>query len=234
MTVGNAGRFRLKRRGAAPARSTAPGRRVLLVAGHGERGGGEVMLLACADAVAASGCRPLVVAPASPGDLATAASELGHDVRTFPASPSAPWWRTALALRTTVRSALHEDGEGLVWCHGLRPAAATFGMRGRIVHIHRAPARGHLPFLMVAALGARRVLVPSASTRNALPRMLVGKAKVMGNWTAPLDQLGPGPTLSDRAPVIGFLGRIASEKGIDDLVAALGMLAEKPDCPPPR
>ena len=158
-------------------------RRVVLVAGHGELGGGEVVLLACAQVLRELGLGPAVVAPQAPGTLAHAARSAGHDVVTYPAAPGDPWWRTVRAVRRAVRTARSDDDRALVWCHGLRPAAATAGMPGRIVQVHRVPTRAQLPVLGAAVAGARALVVPSESTRAFLPLPWARTARVLGNWT---------------------------------------------------
>ncbi|WP_431695718.1 glycosyltransferase [Kocuria rhizophila] len=226
--------------------------RIVLVAGHGDLGGGEVMLLACADALAAVGMEPVVVAPTAPAHVLSAARCAGHATVEVPALPEDPWWRTARATRRAVARVREQDAGTPVWCHGLRPVVATAGIPGRIAHVHRVPTRAQMPVLAAAAAGARAVVVPSESTRGFLPRHLARHAHVLGNWSEdtslssgtrgdddgapaaePLDATAPRGRRAGEPPVVGYLGRIAPEKGLVDLVKAVELLDEQGVAPRP-
>lgn len=205
-------------------------RPLILVAGHGEMGGGEVMLAAFADAAAELGWTPAVVAPSYPGDTAAAALRSGHEVVTVDSGPGESWVRGAQKTRKAVRALRRANPNSLIWCHGLRPALATVGLRHRMVHAHRAPSCLQSVALLMASAGSRVILVPSDSTRAMLPRSLMRRTRVLQNWTRG-SVTKPSPrsrhsAVSD-APVVGFLGRLAPEKGITDLVMAFETLTDQ-------
>ena len=208
-------------------------RGVVLVAGHGEMGGGEVMLLACAQACVELGLHPVVVGPEAPRTLLSAASSAGYEVRPHQVSREGARITTVRALRHAVETARRGDLRTPVWCHGLRPAAATAGMLNRVVHVHRRPSRAQEPALLVAAAGARAVLVPSHATRSSLPWPLGDRSQVFGNWTADIPRATSRTRSPGRVPVVGYLGRMAPEKGIAELVAALELLERQGMVPPP-
>ncbi len=190
-----------------------------LLANHGSLGGGEVMLLALAEAATRGGYAVRVVVPDSPGDLAEAAGRAGFETTTLPAASRSAYLRGLRAWRT-------RHPEGLAWCNGLAPALATAGLPRRVVHLHQLP-RG-IPQAIaarVARAGALLTVVPSAAMAAALPG-----SQVMANW---VPQVRPEPMPEDRrnptdrtaSPrntlVVGFLGRLSTDKGVDVLAAAV-------------
>lgn len=208
-------------------------RHVVLVAGHGEMGGGEVMLLACAKACAALGLHPVVVAPEAPATVATAASAAGYEVCTHSVPRSGSWLATVRSVRRAVRKARRGSTRTPVWCHGLRPIAATAGMPARIIHVHRGPSRAQQAALVASAAGVSRVLVPSLATQSSLPRALSVRARILGNWTDDIPRETSRTRSPADVPVVGYLGRLAPEKGIPDLILALQLLEKQSRMPPP-
>ena len=181
--------------------------RITLAANQGAMGGGEVMLLRCAEAVRDLGLGVEVVAPATPGETAQAARDAGLDTTALAGADRPAYSR---ALRRWDRSRA-----GVLWCHGLVPALATAGHPRRIVHLHQLPqGRQQQVALRVARLRALAVLVPSAFMQRSLPG-----TRALPNWTDPVSarqrSRAAGP------PVLGFLGRVSQDKGADLLAEAV-------------
>lgn len=187
--------------------SGAPSPVIWLAANNGDIGGGEVMLLRTAEAVRSLGIAVGIVAPRQPSGVAEAAGRAGFTVAVLPAEDRRSWM---VALRRWDR-----NRSGLLWCHGLVPAAATAGRPRRIVHLHQAPIGAVQRILSRAARWrARAVVVPSVWMTTA-----VRAAEVLPNWTdqIPVSTRIPG---ADGPLRIGFLGRVSEAKGILVLLAA--------------
>lgn len=180
-----------------------------IAANNGDLGGGEVMLLRIAEAARADDLRVRVVGPA--GELIQAATELG-----FPSVAIASRNRPEY-LRGLRR--WDRDRRGLLWCNGLVPALSTSGRPDRLIHLHQRPQnRAQRMAYRAARIGSLRTVVPSASMAGAVP----GSA-VLANWTEELPLL-PRRTRPNGPAVIGFLGRMSQDKGLDVLAAATGKL----------
>lgn len=185
--------------------SRAPRRTLSIATNNADVGGGEVMLLAIADAARELGCPPEVVAPDG-SEIARAAQAAGHDVVLLRADGRPEWMR---ALRRWDR----RHRRGVLWCNGLVPAAATAGRRGRVVHLHRIPDGGQRLLLPVARAGASMTVVPSRFMASR-----VRGARVLHNWSEPRAVTrAADPTL----PRVGFLGRLSPDKGILQLAEAM-------------
>ena len=184
---------------------------VTFAANQGEMGGGEVMLLAMAEATRTSGRDARVVGP--PGSLLTAAAT--HGFATVEIHGRTP----AGFLRGLRRWAVTATPE-LLWCNGLRPSLATAWIPRRVVHLHSLPSARLRPLLPLATRGADDVLVPSDWMRRQL-----GEATVtLHNWTRDLT-FSPRLPPRDGSPVrLGFLGRLTSAKGALVLAEALRVL----------
>lgn len=187
--------------------------RIAIASGHGEVGGGEVMLLAIAEVLRAAGAAVTVIGPSEPGALVSRAAERGLDVEALPAAG-----RRAYLLALARWRGRHRDVP--LWCNGLAPALATAGMGPRIVHLHQLPGPRHRVALAVARRGAAAVLAPSEHVASRVPG-----ARVLANWTAPLAPVGPrrgrGPEIR-----VGFLGRLTRDKGVDVLARAVHVLRD--------
>ena len=184
--------------------------KISFAANHGEIGGGEVMLLAMAEAARDLGHDVEIVAPSTPTPVLDSAVAKGFRVVGVHGAG-------ARRYLTGLRAWSAHERAGLLWCNGLRPAAATAGQRDRVVHLHQRPVGKFKPLAWVATRGARRVVVPSE-----LMRAQVGLgAVVMENWTAPLT-LDPQSLPPENGPfVIGFLGRQSEDKGVHVLAEAV-------------
>lgn len=196
---------------------------VLLVANHGALGGGEVMLLETAMALRSLGLNPVIIAPEEPSALLNEARDRGLETVSQRPSGGGVFGRL-WGLRRAIRAYRATDSTALVWCHGLGAAAATVGQRGRVVHLHRVPDRKQIPLTWVSSWGAVDVLVPSRDTLMRLPRILRGNAHVLENWTSSISQRRASWDEKPRTVSLGFLGRPAPGKGIEDLVQALELL----------
>lgn len=198
---------------------------VILVANHGELGGGEVMLVRCAQTLRELGLTPVVVAPDAPSTVADAAREQGVSTTTYRPGGQGPAGGLRALRETVVRARTRCPG-ALTWCHGLGAAVATAGMSRRVVHLHRVPDARQLPALLVACAGAMDVLVPSADTLSRLPRPLRSRAHQLPNWTEDIPFRSSRVREETERVYVGFLGRPAPGKGVSDLVVALAGLRD--------
>lgn len=189
--------------------------RIAIATNNGDVGGGEVMLLAIADALRDCGLAVTVIAPSEPGELAALAGQRGLAVEVLEASGRRAWMRALAAWRLRNRDVP-------LWCNGLVPALATAGMGPRIVHLHQLPSPAHRAALAVARCGARRVLVPSRNVAAVVPG-----ATVLPNWTAELEPLPPRRRAAGEPLRVGFLGRLTRDKGAADLADAVAFLRSR-------
>lgn len=183
---------------------------VVLAANNGDIAGGEVMLLALAEALRELGIPPLIVGMAAPGSLITAAKERGFAVRALPV-------RGRPAYMRALRRWRKEHPEGVLWCNGLVPAAATSGMPRRIVHLHQLATGPQRVAVTAARMGAMATLVPSEFMAAR-----ISGSRVLHNWSPALERVvvprGNGPIR------LGFLGRPSEAKGVHILADALSLL----------
>ncbi|WP_294979886.1 glycosyltransferase family 4 protein [uncultured Microbacterium sp.] len=188
--------------------------RVWIATNNGAIGGGEVMLMHIAEALRELGRDVTVVAPRHPSDLADAARAKALDVEVLDAHDRVTWM---LALRRWDRR--HRDG--ILWCNGLVPAAATAGRRNRIVHLHQYPEGKKRIVARLARVRALLTVVPSQHFAGTVPGSVV-----LLNWTSAFE-----PTARRRRPedpfVVGYLGRLGMDKGVHVLAGAIGELAER-------
>ncbi len=182
--------------------------RVVLAANNADIGGGEVMLLATADALRQLGVPVGVVGPEAPGGVLDAAEQDGFEVQRLGSGRREYLGR--------LRAWSGRSGDWL-WCHGLVPAFSTAGRGRRIVHLHQEPRGAHRAAARAARSGASVVLVPSHDLARRVPG-----SEVLWNWTAPQREL---PTRTPSHPVtVGFIGRHSTDKGLDVLARAVGLL----------
>ena len=181
--------------------------RIHLAANNPDLGGGEQMLLRHAEALLHLGHPVTVVAPDSPTEVLDAAAAVGADVV---AIRSADRRTYVTGLRAWDRA----RRTGLLWCHGLVPAFATYGHVDRIVHLHQLPrSRTQYVASRLARRGAMATLVPSV---DAAARLLGARAHP--NWTAELPRLEVD--VSQRS-CVGYLGRLSTDKGVDVLARSM-------------
>ncbi len=185
---------------------------IRVAANRGDLAGGEVMLIRLARALVDLGHDVGVVAPAYPGEVATAAGAEGLPVTALDAADRRGYAR---ALRRW-----HRGRRELLWCNGLLPAVATAGRGRRVVHLHQLPSGRVQQWLARwARQRATAVVVPS----RHLAERVGGGAWVLPNWT---DGPGPRPArpLDRDSLVVGFLGRVGTDKGVDVLADACARL----------
>jgi len=186
---------------------------IAIATNNGDIGGGEVMLLNIAKAIAQSGRTVTVIAPSQPSAIADAAMAAGFEVEVLPAKDRISWVR---ALRTWRKA----NPKQPLWCNGLLPAFATSLMANRIVHLHQLPTGALKTAAAVALANSPTVLVPSAFMQRTFPQ-----ATVLPNWVPEV--------LPNRMPAnaknnnirIGFIGRLTALKGIEVLARALAIAA---------
>lgn len=184
---------------------------IWLATNRGDIGGGEVMLLHVADGLRALGHEVTVVAPTGPRDLTLAAEERGHPVVALDSEDRRSY---ALALRRWDRTR-----EGLLWCNGLLPAAATAGRPDRVVHLHQVPTgRLQRAAAALARRRARAVVVPSLFMAGQLGPSV----EVLPNWTE--DVVVRRRPRADDGLRVGFMGRVGLDKGVDILGRACAEL----------
>lgn len=183
-------------------------------ANQGTMGGGEVMLFAIAEAARALNRDVTVVAPRTPGDVAEESKRRGF--RTVEIEG-----RGAAAYLRGLRSWDRDHRRGLMWCNGLRPAVATVGHSDRVVELHQRP-EGVLQLVARAAMWrTRRVVVPSASMAEVVP-----EAQVMWNWSDEVE-IERIPREAGKPFLLGFLGRLSSDKGVPILCDAMAELQRR-------
>lgn len=191
-----------------------------ILANNGRVGGGEVMMVAFAEAARAAGVPVRVVAPSEPAGAAELARARGFEVLEIPAVDRRGYLEY-LALR---RRDLDAD---LLWCNGLVPALATAASRHRrIVQLHQVPSGLQRRVWQVAHRGVEEVFVPSKSMQAQVP-----ESDVLVNWT---DDPGPPrpPDPSDFDGLrVGFIGRFSPIKGLDVLARAVQRLDRFSDRP---
>lgn len=182
---------------------------ISLATNNAEVGGGEVMLVQLADAIRAADRDVQVVAPAQ-SEVGARARAAGHRLVELKAPDRRAWMRE---LRRWDRRR-----EGVLWCNGLVPAAATAGHPRRVVHLHRLPSG--IGQQVAARLARQRVLatvVPSAFMGRTLG------ARVLPNWSP---RVHAAPREGGRRLAVGFLGRLSPDKGIGELFAAVAHVPE--------
>ena len=137
--------------------------RIHVAANRGDIGGGEVMLLRLAAALAELGYDVTVVVPSTPSDLAVQARAAGLTVEEVPCHDRPSYAR---ALRRWDRGR-----EGVLWCNGLLPALATAGRPtpDRAPAPDAARARGR-PLARVARRRRWRPSCRPATSPSASPR----------------------------------------------------------------
>ena len=185
--------------------------RLVFASNQGAVGGGEVMLLQLADAARSLGHDVTVVAPSAEPETLDLASSEGFATFGIHGTSTRDYLVNLRAWDRAERS-------GLLWCNGLRPAFATAGRPGRVVHLHQQPTGAfQRAAALLAMTRAERVLVPSQATRLAVP-----SATRFANWTADLDLRQHAPAAD--TVTIGFLGRLSSDKGVVVLARAIEAL----------
>jgi glycosyltransferase involved in cell wall biosynthesis len=184
--------------------------RIYVAANRGDIGGGEVMLLRLAAALAELGYDITAVVPSTPSNLAVQARAAGVTVEVVSCHDRPSYAR---ALRRWDRGR-----EGVLWCNGLLPALATTGRPRRIVHLHQMPFGFRRPLARLARIGAAATVVPSRYLADRL-----APAEVLPNWTDALAS-EPQRRASGEQVSVGFIGRVGLEKGVHVLASACARL----------
>lgn len=185
--------------------------KITFAANHGEVGGGEVMLMQLAGAARHLGHDVTIVAPSSPSDVVQQARDEGFRTVEIHADSASQY---LLGLRR-----FDNQRDGWLWCNGLRPAVATAGHRRRVVHLHQVPTKAQRALAWTATRGASKVLVPSRFMERAVG---LG-SEVLWNWCDGVRV--QERTLPDDGPIrLGFIGRLAMDKGIGQLAEAVTRL----------
>lgn len=188
-------------------------RRISFAANHGQMAGGEVMLLAMAEAANGLGHDVEVVAPAHPTDVVDEAARRGLHVVPLQTRGGADQLRVTRAWDRAER-------RGLLWCNGPRPALATTGRPKRVVHLHQRPSPRQRPLVQLARRGALATVVPSASMAHD-----VEGAEILWNWSPPFPPRRARPDLG--FVTLGYLGRLSEDKGLLVLCEAMRQLQDR-------
>lgn len=183
--------------------------RIAFLSNQGEIGGGEVMLLALAEAARDLGHEVVVAAPEQPADVVEAAKARGFPVVAVPG-------RDVRSYARHLRAWARRSDADLLWCNGLRPAFATEGLAKRVVHLHQIPQGRTAVAARLARRGCRATVVPSHHVGERVPGSIV-----LENWVAPVATARSGER---QALTLGYLGRLSPDKGVDVLVAAVRRL----------
>ena len=190
------------------------GERIHLAANNPDLGGGEQMMLRCAGALVDLGHTVSVVAGDAPSEVLDAAAAVGAEPVPIRADNRREY---LLRLRAWDRS----ERDGLLWCHGLVPALATAGRARRLVHLHQLPrTRAQNAALVLARVRCERTLTPSTFLSSRVPG-----SEVCGNWTDEVPRSAP----REGGRRVGFLGRFATDKGLDLLARAMESPAVGPE-----
>ena len=190
-------------------RSNESARRIAILSNQGEVGGGEVMLLALAEAARDLGHEVVVVAPEHPADVVEAAAAQAFQIVAVPGS-------NARSYARHLRAWARRSGADLLWCNGLRPAFATAGLPKRVVHLHQVPQGMTVIAARLACRGCCATVVPSRYVADRVPGSVV-----LENWVAPVDT---AHSEKRRTLTLGYLGRLSPDKGVDVLVDAVRTL----------
>ena len=184
-----------------------------IASNQGSMGGGEVMMLAIAEAARELGREITVVAPQTPGDVVAEARRRGFRVVAIHGDTTPKYLANLRRWDAIERT-------GLLWCNGLRPAFATSGHPNRVVHLHQRPSGKLRALATVARRGASATIVPSASMAD-----VVSGAQVMWNWNPPAHDRAARPVMGTFT--VGFLGRLSSDKGVPRLCETMSELERR-------
>lgn len=184
---------------------------IVIAANNGDIGGGEVMLLAIAEAIRDLGKTPIIVGPI--GGLADEARRRRFTVESLPVQRRPDYMRDLRGWRKN-------NPSGILWCNGLVPAVATAGMPNRIVHLHQLPSGVQRKAAALARLRTIATVVPSEFMAATIPG-----STVLHNWSG---QVHAAPTAEKPHRVrIGYLGRLSEGKGLHVLADAFDTLQQQ-------
>ena len=205
--------------------------RVLAVAQAGEPGGAELALLRVAPALAREGVEVDLAVPGE-GGVATAARGLGLAVHELPLGPlRRGGWPRAVVAWPRARALVRRVGPDVVWLNGpvTQRVVPALGGAPALLHLHDFVE--HRPGQWRGRRFWREVrLVACASDAVARAAAAAGAPpERLRTVPEPVDAVEPAPRpeWAGNGPVVGFVGRIEPRKGVLDLLAAAGTVAER-------
>ena len=191
---------------------------ITLAANNPDMGGGEQMLMRCAEALLDLGHKVRVVSADTTTEVLDAAAAIG-------AEPVAIHAASRKHYLPRLRAWDRRHRSGWLWCHGLVPALATAGRPDRIVEFHQVPrGRAQQVAARIATARVRHLIVPSHDMVASVPG-----SRALPIWTAEITVVGrlgfdTGVERPAQPAAIGYLGRLSPDKGVDVLAQAVGSL----------
>jgi glycosyltransferase involved in cell wall biosynthesis len=197
-------------------------------------GGGQMSLCDLTRALRGTSVRPLVILP-RPGALSEALDDCGVEWISIPTPPllagaGAGALRAIARLRRLVFERgieiLHSDSPRTALYAGL---AARLSRRRHVFHVRASRPSSAAADRILAALSDRIIAVSRAAAGRSGALRSSGKTRVVPTGLPPIDflprrQARARLDLSEDVFVLGVVGRVETDKGRDDALAALAIV----------
>ncbi len=212
--------------------------RIVYTVLNGRLAGGQAVCLQTIRAARARRDDAWLVTP-SRGELTEILDREGVPIVVLPLSRTFQLhgaWRLARLLRTTRADLLH--------CHGFVAGAILARIAGRLAkvpvvcHLHAHPTYSSTPAIRAAQLALERATIGWASYAAVSPTVVQSYADcgvalpdvmIIPNGVAASGCGAPAVVADARPPIIGYVGRLSRQKGLEDLLRAFsGLAAEFP------